>query len=115
MANSASTIVLPVVTAGQFSGVYQANGCQTPAGNRDQSVYLRGISAGSTVSMCSFGLSPACVSCVFTVGVATKCERLNVNTGATGDFFIGYVPTETGGVAGPAVTFAAWGADCKDH
>lgn len=116
VANSASTVALPTVIAGQFSGVYQPtpNGCPTPAGNVDQSVYVKGLTAGGTVSLCSFSLVPSCVDCVFTTSGYTKCARNNVNTGATGDFFLGYVPTETGGVAGPAVTIAVWGADCVD-
>lgn len=116
VANSASTIALPTVIAGQFSGVYQPtpNGCPTPVGNVDQSVYVKGITASGTISLCSFALAPACVDCVFTTSAYTKCARNNVNTGAVGDFFLGYVPTETGGVAGPAVTIAAWGADCVD-
>lgn len=115
VANSATTIALPTVGGGQFSGVYQPNGCETPAGNIDQSVYVKGISGGSTISICTFAITPSCVDCTFTTAGFTKCLRPNVNTGATGDFFIGYVTTETGGVGGSAVTFAAWGADCVEH
>lgn len=114
VALSASTIALPTVIAGQFSGSYQPAGCPTPFGNVDQSVYVKGLTAGGTISLCSFALAPSCVDCVFTTSGFTKCARNNVNTGATGDFFLGYVPTETGGIAGPAVTVAVWGTDCVD-
>lgn len=119
VAGSAQRIDLPAVGAASYSGVYQAvggaNGCPTPAGNQDQGQWYQGVSTGGTINLCTLGINPACVSCAVTAGTWTRCERLNVNTGATGDFFFGYAASETGGITGPAFSFYAWGADCVDH
>lgn len=115
VAASAQRIDLPTVTAGQFSGVYQANGCINSGGNQDQSIYLRGVSGSGTIDMCSFAVVPNCAQVSFTATAWTKVSRNNINTGGTGDFFFGYDANDTGGVGGTAVSFYAWGADCVDH